>query len=98
MLYSLTDKLKFNEKPQVEINGKVLTINNEATTVLTLLDVVENQGNFAGAKTALDLLFSAKDRKVIENLGLSMEDFSTFMAVCIDLALGNDPDADKEGE
>lgn len=98
MLYSLTDKLKFNEKPQVEVNGKILTVNNEATTVLELLDIVENKGNFAGAVSALDLLFSAKDKKVIENLGLSMEDFSTFMGVCMDLALGNDPDADKEGE
>lgn len=98
MLYSLTDKLKFNEKPQVEVNGKILTVNNEATTVLELLDIVENKGNFAGAVSALDLLFSAKDKKIIEGLGLSMEDFSTFMAVCMDLALGNDPDADKEGE
>lgn len=98
MLYSLTDKLNFNDKPQVEINGKILTINNSATTVLQLMDVVQNSGEIAGAKAVVDLLFDAKDRKTIEGLKLSIKDFIKFCEICMDLALGNDPDNKEQGE
>lgn len=95
MLYSLTDKLNFADKPQVEVKGKVVTIDNSATTVLKLLDLVQNQGEVAGAKAIIDLLFDAKDRKTIDGLKLSIEDYMHFCEVCMDLALGNDPDAEK---
>ena len=98
MLYSLTDKLKFNEKPQIEIKGKKLTINNSATTVLQLMDVVQNSGEIAGAKAVIDLLFNDKDKKAIDSLNLSIEDFLKLCEVCMDLALGNDPDNKEQGE
>ncbi len=95
MLYSLTDKLKFNEKPQVEINGKTLTIDNSAETVLKLMDTVKTKGELEGARDVIALLFSDKDRKIIEGLKLSITDYVIFCEVCMDLALGNDPDAEK---
>lgn len=96
MLYSLTDKLKFNDPPQIEINGKTLTINNSATTILELMDIVQNGGDLEGAKATLRLLFSEKDKKVIEKLNLNIEDYITLATVAMDLALGNDPD-NKDG-
>ena len=39
MLYSLTDKLSFNDDPQVEIKGKIITVKSDAETVLKLLDI-----------------------------------------------------------
>ena len=95
MLYSLTEKLNFNDKPQVEIKGKILTIDNSATTVLKLMDTVQNKGELAGAQAVLDLLFDAKDRKTIESLKLSINDFTKMCEICMDLALGNDPDAEQ---
>ena len=91
MLYSLTDKLKFDEKPQIEVNGKVLTIDNSAVTV-------QNSGELAGTKAVIELLFNEKDRKVIEKLGLSVGDYIKFCEICMDLALGNDPDHKEQGE
>lgn len=98
MLYSLTEKLNFSDKPQVEIKGKILTIDNSATTVLKLMDTVQNKGELAGAQAVLDLLFNAKDKKVIEGLNLSIDDFVKFCEICMDLALGNDPDNKEQGE
>lgn len=98
MLYSLTDKLKFDEKPQIEVNGKILTIDNSAVTVLKLMDTVQNNGELAGTKAVIELLFSEKDRKVIDKLGLSVSDYIKFCEVCMDLALGNDPDHKEQGE
>lgn len=98
MLYSLTDKLKFDGKPQIEVNGKILTIDNSAVTVLKLVDTVQNGGELAGAKAVTELLFNEKDRKIIEKLGLSVGDYIKFCEVCMDLALGNDPDQKESGE
>lgn len=97
MLYSLTDKLKFNENPQIEIKGKVLTIDNSATTVLELMDIVQNKGDLEGAKATMRLLFGEKDQKTLEKLKLSIDDYITVATVAMDLALGNDPD-EKSGE
>lgn len=97
MTYSLTDKLNFNEPPKVEIKGKVLTINNSATNVLKLMDIVQKDGEIAGTKAMLEILFSKKDRETIEKLNLSMGDYTKFCEVCMDLAVGNDPDS-KESE
>ena len=97
MLYSLTDKLQFDEKPQVEVKGKKLTIDNSAVTVLKLMDTVQNAGELEGARSVLDLLFSDKDKKTIESLNLSIGDYIKLCEVCMDLALGNDPD-DEKGE
>lgn len=97
MVYSLTDKLKFDEQPKVEIQGKVLTINNSAVNVLHLIDVVQTMGEVEGTKAIVDVLFNAKDKKIIENLNLSMADYTKFCEICMDLAVGNDPD-NKKGE
>ena len=93
MHYSLTEKLKFNEKPVIYVKDNALTVNNSAITVLKLMDIVQQEGELAGAKNVMALLFSEDDQKKIEALSLSMEDYVTLASVAIDLALGNDPDA-----
>ena len=97
MHYSLTEKLKFNEKPVIYIKDNALTVDNSAITVLKLMDVVQQEGELAGAQKVMDLLFSKEDVKKITALKLSMEDYVLLASVAIDLALGNDPDA-KAGE
>lgn len=92
MLYSLTDKLKFNEPPQIEVNGKKLTVKNDAEIVLELMDIVQNSGETDGAKSAVKLLFSEKDQKIIAGFKLSIEDYMTLATTALQLALGNDPD------
>ena len=97
MTYSLTDKLKFDEPPKVEIKGKVLTIQNSAVNVLKIMDIVQTKGEVEGSKAVLEILFNEKDRKAVEALSLSMDDFAKFCEVCLDLAVGNNPD-EKESE
>ena len=98
MIYSLTDKLSFDENPQIEIKGKTITVKAEAETALRLLDMLDKEGELSATVKALDILFSAKDRKVISDMKLSMHDYTTLISTAIDLCLGNDPDADKESE
>jgi hypothetical protein len=95
MLYSLTDKLNFEDNPQIEICGKLLTVKSDATTVLKLMDIVSNKGEVEGALEAVNLLFSAKDRKAIDELKLSMQNYVALVSTAIQLAVGEDPDAES---
>lgn len=97
--YSLTEKLTFNENPTIEIKGEVFEVRADARTVLTLMDSVKNKDEFEGTLAIYDTLFSAKDRKKIDNMNLSMKDFGKLIEVAMALAIGQDPDeAKNEGE
>lgn len=98
MLYSLTDKLKFEENPKIEIEGTILTVNADAETVLKLMDIVNRKGEVEGALEAVNLLFSAKDRKELTNLKLSMADYTTVISTAMQLAVGQDPDEEQTEE
>lgn len=98
MIYSLTDKLKFEDNPQIEINGKLLTVNADAETVLQIMDIAESSGEVEGMKKAIDLLFSKKDAQTIRSLKLNMTDFRILMETAISLAVGDDPEDNSEGE
>ena len=92
MLYSLTDKLRFEENPKIEIKGTTLTVNADAETVLKLMDIVNKKGEVEGALEAVNLLFSAKDRKALAELKLSMIDYTTVISTAMQLAVGENPD------
>lgn len=97
MIYSLTDKLKLEDNPQIEIMGKVITVKSDAETVLKLMDVVNNHGELEGAIKATELLFSEEDRAAIKSLNLNMADYSKLIGVAMSLAAGENPD-DHAGE
>lgn len=99
MLYSLKDKLKFDEDPKLEITDKLtVTVKADAETVLKLMDVVNSKGEVEGALEAVNLLFSEKDRKALFALHLSMTDFTTVITHAMQVAVGEDPDAETSGE
>ena len=97
MLYSLTEKLEFEENPQIKIKETIITVNADATTVLKLMDVVSQKGEVEGALEAVNLLFSKEDRKKIEELNLSMSDYLKLVDTASQLAVGADPD-EESGE
>ena len=98
MLYSLTDKLQFEDNPQIEICGRLVTVKADAVTVLKLMDIVKNKGEVDGALEAVGLLFSEDDQKTIEELNLSMQNYVALVSTAIQLAVGEDPDEEQSGE
>lgn len=98
MRYSLTEKLKFEKDPQIEVGGKVITVKSDAMTVLKLLDAINNKEPMESALYAYDVIFSEKDKKTIEGLGLKFDDFALLLKTAMALATGEDPDADQQGE
>lgn len=98
MLYSLTDKLELNENPVIEIMGKKLTVQADAETVLKLMDLYETKGESKASVEAVDLLFSEKDKKALNSLKLNFVNYAKVMRTAIALALGDDPEANEQGE
>ena len=96
MIYSLTEKLNFEDNPVLEIKGKKIEVKADAETVLALMDAVQQKGEAQTATDALDLLFTEKDKKTIKNLKLSFKDYMKVINTAVSLALGEDPDEEKE--
>ena len=64
MIYNMDDKLKFNEKPKIKINDKItVSVNNDAEDILRLMGAVAEKGELESSLDAIDILFSAEDRK-----------------------------------
>ena len=95
MVYNLTEKLKFDQDPVLQIRDVELTIRSDAEVVLQLLDVLQGRGELAGATEAFKLLLSPADQKKLAGLHLKTADYVTVMKTAVDLALGEDPDEDQ---
>ncbi len=98
MRYNITEKLKFEEDPILVIKDKELTIKSEAETVLQLMDVLNIKGEIAGATEAMNLLLSPGDQKKLASLHLKTNDYIEVMKAAINLAMGDDPDDESQGE
>ena len=98
MVYSLTEKLNFEDNPQIQIKDKTITVKADAETALKLVDILDREGEMRASIKASELLFSARDQKIITGLGLNMRDYSTLLRTAIALCLGNDPDEDSDSE
>lgn len=98
MIYSLTDKLNFDENPKIKIKNKTVEVQSDAETVLSLLDILQNKGEMEVTLEAANLLFSEKDKNVIKSLKLGFKDYITLIGTATSLALGEDPDSEGESQ
>lgn len=99
MIYTLTDKLNFDENPKIKIKDKTLEVKADAETVLSLMDIIQDKSEMEATLMAAELLFSEKDLKTIKSLKLGFKDYITLITTAINLAVGEDPDEDNsQGE
>lgn len=99
MLYDMTERLKFDDDPVLKIKDTELTIKSDASTVLQLMAVIQEDGEMEASRKAVDLLFSSKDKKKLDSLNLKMDDFIEVIGVAMSLAVGEDPDEEiPQGE
>ena len=96
MRYNLTDKMNFNDDPEIEVNGKVFTVKSDAVTVLKVMTLAKEKGEVEALIESFALLFSEKDQKAIEKMNLKMDDYITLMQVALALATGEDPDEESQ--
>lgn len=99
-IIDITNKLNFEEKPIIKVKDIEIEANNDAVTMLKVVALFGENGEGVAIKdvlTVYNLLFDKENRKKIESLKLSMEDFSTLVMESAQLIMNNGEKPD-EGE
>lgn len=94
-IIDITDKLSFEENPQIVVKDKTFTVNADAETMLKIMGVFSEEGGEVEATLkAYNLLFSEKDRKAIAKMKLPFKDLLAIIGAAMELVQGEN----TEGE
>lgn len=99
-IIDITNKLNFEERPIIKIKDVEIEANNDAVTMLKVVALFGDDGEgvaFKDILTVYNLLFDEENRKKIESLKLSMNDFSTLVMESAQTIINNGEEPD-EGE
>lgn len=82
-IIDITDKLNFEERPQIKIKDTVVNVNDDAISMLKVTAIFED-ANDNNIKTSsllniYELLFDDEARAKIDKLHLSIKDFTTLI-------------------
>ena len=85
----IVDKLKYAEKPEIEIaEGVFIKVNNRAMALLEASEIVDGGINRASIVRLMELLYSSEDIEKINALDLTLADFMTLIQESISAAIG----------
>lgn len=99
-IIDITNKLNFEEKPIIKVKDVEIKANNDAVTMLKVIALFDERGEGESVKDILNiynLLFDEENRKKVESLKLSFEDFSTLVMESAQFIANNGEESD-EGE
>lgn len=100
-IIDITSKLNFEEKPTIKVKDVMVKANNDAVTLLKVVAIFDGdskeQIKVSDILTVYNLLFDEEDKKKIESLKLSMNDFTTLIMESAQLLI-NGNDTPTEGE
>ena len=84
-IIDITDKLHFEEKPQIKIKDTVITINDSAMSLLEAIPLLQNSADIPeNLNKICDLLFNETEREKIKALDLNFKDFMVFLQKTIE--------------
>ncbi|MCH5297874.1 MAG: hypothetical protein J1E85_09415 [Ruminococcus sp.] len=99
-IIDITNKLNFEEKPVIKVKDVEVEANNDAVTMLKVVALFGENGEGVAVNdilTVYNLLFDEENRKKIESLKLSFEDFTTLIMESAQTLMNNGEEPD-EGE
>ena len=87
----ITEKLNFEEKPQLKIKDKVLAVYNDATALLEIVAKVSDKKNMKvqDIKAVCETLFAESEREKLEALHLNLTDYTVVVQAAIELIVGD---------
>lgn len=91
----ITEKLNFEEQPEIVIKGVHIKINNSAETMLKIMGNFNNKEMEEAVTDSIDLMFDKTERKKLSELKLNFKDFMTVVTNAMDIIRGED---DERGE
>lgn len=98
MRYDITDKLKFDADPILKVKDVELTINSDAENVLQIMDILQNESEYAAMRKCMPILLDKENQEKLSSLKLKAGDYMEVLQAAVSLALGEDPDEEKPGE
>lgn len=89
-IFDITDKLDFEESPRLVIKGEEYVVNDDATTMLKIMQKLGDGADVSGADiiAMYELILPEKERQRLDKLKLKFKDFQTVVMAAIDLASG----------
>lgn len=100
MTVDITEKLSFEKRPVLLIRNERLTVNDSAKSMLKVMGNFETKSAIEAVTESVDILFSPKDKKKLENMHLNYRDYATVVKAAMSLVQGKNPNEedDEEGE
>ena len=85
----IVEKLKYAEKPEIEIaDGIFISVNNKAMALLEASEIFDGDISTAAINRLMELLYSPEDIEKINALDLTLEDFMTVVQESLAVAIG----------
>lgn len=92
----ITEKLSFEENPELVIKGEEITVNSDAPTVLRVMGIMgEDNPGVKEILQAYNLIFPEDARKTIGEMKLSLADLITVIREAINLIVGDIPEKEQ---
>lgn len=86
----ITEKLSFDGKPKIKVKDYEIEINNDAITVLSIMELLGDDASSQDMARAAKILFGEEGYKKIAELKLSFKDFNVLLDAAIELATGDE--------
>lgn len=87
-IIDITDKLNFEQKPQLRIKDTILSVNNEAIAFLTILPKLNGDITLEAVNEMCSILFDRQEIQKIKDLNLNLKDFIILIQSAIELIAG----------
>ena len=98
MKYDITDTLKFDADPVIKVRDMEITINSDAENVLQILDILQNESEYAAMRKCMPILLDKENQEKLRSLKLKTGDYMEVLQAAVSLALGEDPDEENSGK
>ena len=98
-MIDLTEKLQFDEHPEIRIGKNTLKVNDDAESVLKLMALTMDpeMNEMEVIQRGVKLLFSAADLKKLGSMHLNFTNYAEVFKTAMSLATGEDVD-EHQGE
>lgn len=88
-IIDITDKLNFEQKPQLKIKDTVITVNDEAVTLLKILPKLNGDVTPETINEMCEVLFEPSEVDKIKALKLNFKDFIILIENAAELITGD---------
>lgn len=95
-IIDITEKLDFEEQPEIIIRGVHIKINNSAETMLKIMGNFNNYNETEAVINSVDALFGTNEKKKLDKLKLNFKDFMTVITEAMEIIKGDDKE--EKGE